>query len=221
MAHGRCSTSFLNLSSLDTMACQCLLAITLSLLRMLATSHRSKRSLITPNWCVSFGSLAFSYRLSQIGYLKTEVYHIDMPVLAFGGSYGGMLTAWFKLVRKFSEQLMRTCSPFLSRVQKYPQVVDGALAASAPVLQFYNTPVSQWAFWEDTTYDFQAANPACPPRVLSALRGIQTLGQTADGLAQLTKVTAKKERDQCKSRGLTSGEDLQLVRAAQASERRH
>lgn len=64
----------------------------------------------------------------------------DSPVVAFGGSYGGMLAAWMRL--------------------KYPHLITGAIAASAPILQFTGlTPCD--AFNRVVTADFTAADPEC------------------------------------------------------------
>ncbi|KAL4152549.1 hypothetical protein PRNP1_002427 [Phytophthora ramorum] len=50
-----------------------------------------------------------------ITYLKGDLKR-DIPVIGFGGSYGGMLGSWFRM--------------------KYPHIIDGVVAGSAPILSF-------------------------------------------------------------------------------------
>jgi hypothetical protein len=95
--------------------------------------------------------------------LKTD--YPNQPVISFGGSYGGMLSAWYRL--------------------KYPQVIDGAISASAPVLQYegYTNPEN---FSRVCTQDFAGADPACPGEILDGFAQILEDGATADGRAQLS-----------------------------------
>ncbi|KRX22231.1 Lysosomal Pro-X carboxypeptidase [Trichinella nelsoni] len=76
-----------------------------------------------------------------INWLKTNITGAkNSAVIAFGGSYGGMLAAW-----------MRT---------KYPHLVDGAIAASAPVAQFSGMTVCS-SFSDITTEVYRNASPSC------------------------------------------------------------
>jgi len=68
----------------------------------------------------------------------------DSPVIVFGGSYGGMLAAWMRA--------------------KFPHIVQGAIAASAPVAQFVS-PCD--AFGRIVTSDFSSAadNNTCSQNI--------------------------------------------------------
>ncbi|KAF0689382.1 Aste57867_19174 [Aphanomyces stellatus] len=92
------------------------------------------------------------------------------PVVGFGGSYGGMLATWFRL--------------------KYPHVLDGAIAASAPVLSFLgeDPPANLTAFSQIVTYDATHAAgsaPNCAANVRRSWDVIVDAAATADGRAWL------------------------------------
>jgi lysosomal Pro-X carboxypeptidase len=86
------------------------------------------------------------------------------PVIAFGGSYGGMLAGWMRI--------------------KYPDTIAGAIAASAPVLQFTGvTPPS--TFNDIVTATFRAANPGCPDGIRRSWDIMRDLGASAAGRQSL------------------------------------
>ncbi|GJN28270.1 hypothetical protein PR202_gb16375 [Eleusine coracana subsp. coracana] len=72
--------------------------------------------------------------------LKANLSAPAAPVLAFGGSYGGMLAAWMRL--------------------KYPHIVMGAVASSAPILSFYGL-ADPYAFYDAVTKDFKSESENC------------------------------------------------------------
>ena len=87
--------------------------------------------------------------------LKTELQAEDSAVIGFGGSYGGMLAAWMRM--------------------KYPHVLSGCIAASAPIWAFpgEEPPVDAGTFAKIVTRDATpagGASQACAghPSVLSS-----------------------------------------------------
>ncbi|XP_019422331.1 PREDICTED: lysosomal Pro-X carboxypeptidase isoform X3 [Lupinus angustifolius] len=88
------------------------------------------------------------------------------PVVLFGGSYGGMLAAWMRL--------------------KYPHIAVGALAASAPILQFEDIIPPQ-TFYDIVSNDFRRESVTCFNYIKQSWDEIASRGQTNDGLVQLTR----------------------------------
>ncbi|KAB5552969.1 hypothetical protein DKX38_010280 [Salix brachista] len=75
--------------------------------------------------------------------LKKNLSAADSPVVVFGGSYGGMLAAWFRL--------------------KYPHIAIGALASSSPILNFENI-TSPYSFNNIITQDFRMCKAIDDPK---------------------------------------------------------
>ncbi|XP_020233875.1 lysosomal Pro-X carboxypeptidase [Cajanus cajan] len=98
--------------------------------------------------------------------LKKNLSATDSPVVVFGGSYGGMLAAWFRL--------------------KYPHVAIGALASSAPILHFMNL-VSPDIFLTIVTQDFRKESENCYKVLKGSWKLIGDTAMKPGGLKLLRK----------------------------------
>nr|XP_023695229.1 lysosomal Pro-X carboxypeptidase [Paramormyrops kingsleyae] len=87
------------------------------------------------------------------------------PVVAIGGSYGGMLSAWMRM--------------------KYPHLVVGALAASAPIWQFTNM-TSCGVFYKIVTNDFTRHGLDCSVSIRKSWSSVDNVSSTDDGLTWLS-----------------------------------
>eukprot|EP00966_Prymnesium_polylepis_P148313 3426147-Prymnesium_polylepis.2 len=85
------------------------------------------------------------------------------PVITFGGSYPGWMSAMMRV--------------------RYPAVVDGAYSASAP-MRFYAQQVSQYDYYRVVTHSAQRASSACPAAVRAALQLIEN-ASTAELVTKL------------------------------------
>ncbi|XP_021305786.1 lysosomal Pro-X carboxypeptidase isoform X2 [Sorghum bicolor] len=99
--------------------------------------------------------------------LKKNLSAEAAPVVVFGGSYGGMLASWFRL--------------------KYPHVTIGAVASSAPILQFdYITPWS--SFYDGVSQDFKSESLNCFSVIKGTWDVLDERGSTDKGLLDLSKL---------------------------------
>ncbi|GFY93563.1 alpha/beta-Hydrolases superfamily protein [Actinidia rufa] len=88
------------------------------------------------------------------------------PVVVFGGSYGGMLAAWFRL--------------------KYPHIAIGALASSAPILQFDD--ITPWSsFYDAVSKNYKDASLNCYEVIKGSWQELEDLSAQKLGLAELSK----------------------------------
>uniref|UniRef100_A0A7N0V1B0 Lysosomal Pro-X carboxypeptidase n=1 Tax=Kalanchoe fedtschenkoi TaxID=63787 RepID=A0A7N0V1B0_KALFE len=98
--------------------------------------------------------------------LKKNLSAEDSPVVVVGGSYGGMLAAWFRL--------------------KYPHVAVGALASSAPILNFGNL-TSPYSFTDIITRDFRGESETCYKVIKESWEQIEDTANQHGGLERLRK----------------------------------
>ncbi|KAI5425384.1 uncharacterized protein LOC127125605 [Lathyrus oleraceus] len=98
--------------------------------------------------------------------LKKNLSATHSPVVVFGGSYGGMLAAWFRI--------------------KYPHVAIGALSSSAPILQFTDL-VSPYVFDNIVTQDFKSESENCYKVIKGSWKLIEEISQKHGGLELLRK----------------------------------
>ncbi|VDP73971.1 unnamed protein product [Echinostoma caproni] len=114
--------------------------------------------------------LSIEQALADYAYLIVELKErfnaVRSPVIAFGGSYGGMLAAYMRL--------------------RYPHLVTGALASSAPM--YWVSGLKRFhGFFEAVTRDYQWTDKKCVALFKAAYDKMEELVEEQDGLNKLSR----------------------------------
>lgn len=103
-----------------------------------------------------------------LGSLKKNMSIPDAEVISFGGSYGGMLTSWFRA--------------------KYPHVVSGAIAGSAPIW-FFDTLRGEFdagSYSRIASNDFKAVSQNCFDNIAASWSAMVEVASGTDGLKTIS-----------------------------------
>ncbi|CAG9817007.1 unnamed protein product [Phaedon cochleariae] len=130
-------------------------------------------SYTTPEY---LGYLSSAQALADFAYLIDDLQSTyaatsdlkKVPVIAFGGSYGGMLAAYLRM--------------------KYPYAVAGAVASSAPIWQFRGlTPCENFNRIVTNVYE-ALGGVKCKDTIAKSWKIIRSLTETDEGKSNLTKL---------------------------------
>ncbi|KAG6678984.1 hypothetical protein I3843_14G106500 [Carya illinoinensis] len=99
-------------------------------------------------------------------HLKKNLSAENSPIIVVGGSYGGMLAAWFRL--------------------KYPHIVLGSLASSAPILYFDDIS-PRFGYYSIVTKDFKETSESCYRTIRKSWAKIDRVASRPHGLSTLGK----------------------------------
>lgn len=126
-----------------------------------------------------------------IAELKSDLQAEQSPVIGFGGSYGGMLASWMRM--------------------KYPHVLDGAIAGSAPIWAFpgEDPPVDSGAFAKIVTRDATPAGgsaKACAGNLRNAWKQLTEWGSYDEGRGHI-----KEAMQLCPAANLSNDDDVDTL----------
>ncbi|KAK2364953.1 lysosomal Pro-X carboxypeptidase [Trifolium repens] len=99
-------------------------------------------------------------------YIKKTLQAENSPVIVIGGSYSGMLAAWFRM--------------------KYSHLAIGALASSAPIL-FMDDLIQPNAYYDVVSRNFKEASASCYNTIHSSWDEIDKIASQPNGLMILSE----------------------------------